>query len=321
MKILVGYNPMELECFLPDLKEKYPEIEFVHCPGREALIDEIAETDIYMGWINRDAFLAAKKLEWIQSPSSGVDSYLRIPELIKSPVYLTSASGTHGACLAESAMAMIFAFTRGIRHCVLSQQEQSWNAGKKARSRILELTGSTMGIIGFGAVGRALAKRAQAFDMRIIAVDMYPKDKPDYVDELWNLERLDDLLKESDYVVVTAPRTPETLGMIGAEQIALMKPSAMLVGISRGGLIDQIALAQALREKRLAAAALDVFDPEPLPEDNELWELDNLLMTPHIAGGTQLEGKYIIDIFQENLDRFLNCDFPLRNQVDKNRGF
>jgi phosphoglycerate dehydrogenase-like enzyme len=178
-----------------------------------------------------------------------------------------------------------------------------------------------MGIIGFGAVGRALAKRAQAFDMRIIAVDMYPKDKPDYVDELWNLERLDDLLKESDYVVVTVPRTPKTLGMIGAEQIALMKPSAMLVGISRGGIIDQMALAQALREKRLAAAALDVFDPEPLPEDNELWELDNLLMTPHIAGGTQLEGKYIIEIFQENLNRFLNCDFPLRNQVDKNRGF
>ena len=321
MKVLVGYNPMKLECYFPDLKEKYPEIEFVHCPGREALIDEIAETDIYMGWISRDAFLAAKKLKWIQSTSSGVDSFLRIPELVESPVYLTSASGTHGACLSESAMAMILAFTRGTRHCVLSQQQHSWSAGREARSRMLELTGSTMGIIGLGAVGRALAKRAQAFDMRIIAVDMYPKDKPDYVDELWGPERLDDLLKESDYVVVAVPRTPKTLGMIGAEQIALMKPSAMLVGISRGGIIDQIALAQALREKRLAAAALDVFDPEPLPEDSELWKLDNLLMTPHIAGGTQLEGKYIIEIFQENLDRFLNRDFPLRNQVDKNRGF
>ena len=311
---------MGLECYFPELKEKHPEIEFVHCPDRKALINEIADADIYMGWINRDAFLAAKKLKWIQSSSSGVDSFLKIPELVESPVYLTSASGTHAACLAESAMAMILVFTRGIRDCVLVKQNL-WTAGKEARSRLLELTGSTMGIIGLGAVGCALAKRAQAFDMRIIAVDMYPKDKPDYVSELWSLEHLDDLLRESDYVVVTVPRTSKTLGMIGAEQIALMKSSAMLVGISRGGVIDQIALAQALREKRLATVALDVFDPEPLPEDSELWELDNLLMTPHIAGGTQLEGKYIIDIFQENLDRFLNNDFPLRNQADKNRGF
>ena len=318
MKVLM----VGLESYLPDLKGKYPEVEFVHCSDREALVDEIADVDIYVGgWINRDVLLAAKKLKWIQSVSSGVDGFVRVPELVESSVYLTSAVGTHGACLAESAMAMIFAFTRGIRHCVFVQQQHSWSAGKEVCSGMVELTGSTMGIIGLGVVGRALAKRAQAFDMRVIAVDMYPKDKPDHVSELWGLERLDDLLRESDYVVVAVPRTPKTLGMIGAEQIALMKPGAMLVGISRGGIIDQTALAQALREKRLAAAALDVSDPEPLPEDNELWELDNLLMTPHIAGGTQFEMAHVISIFRENLDRFLNSDFPLRNQVDKKRGF
>jgi phosphoglycerate dehydrogenase-like enzyme len=109
--------------------------------------------------------------------------------------------------------------------------------------------------------------------------------------------------------------------MIGAEQLALMKPSAMLVGISRGGIIDQVALAEALREKRLAAAALDVFEPEPLPADNELWEIDNLLIMPHVAGGTQFETQYILGIFRENLERFLRGDLPLRNQIDKQRGF
>jgi phosphoglycerate dehydrogenase-like enzyme len=109
--------------------------------------------------------------------------------------------------------------------------------------------------------------------------------------------------------------------MIGAEQLALMKPSAILVGISRGGIIDQRALAQALREKRLAAAALDVFETEPLPADSELWDMENLLITPHVAGGTQFETQYILDIFRENLERFMRGDLPLRNQIDKQRGF
>jgi phosphoglycerate dehydrogenase-like enzyme len=235
-------------------------------------------------------------------------------------VLLTSASGTHGACLAESALAMILAFTRGIKDCVLAQQSHTW-AIRSIRPKLVEFTGSTMGIIGLGSVGRALAKRAQAFDLRVVAVDMYPVDKPDYVDALRGIEYLDDLLRESDYVVVTVPYTPQTVGMLGAEQLALMKPSAMLVGISRGGIIDQDALADALKEGRLAAAALDVFKPEPLPEDSELWDLENLLITPHTAGGTQFEGKYILDIFRENLGRFLRGDLPLRNQVDKERWF
>jgi phosphoglycerate dehydrogenase-like enzyme len=264
--------------------------------------------------------MAAKRLKWVQSPSSGINYYLAIPEFVESGVLLTSASGTHGACLAESAMGMIFAFTRGIRDCVLAQQERSW-AIRKVRPKLVELTGSTMGIVGLGKVGRALAKRAYAFDMRIIAVDLYPIDKPDCVSELWGIERLDDLLRESDYVVVTVPYTPRTVGMLGAEQLAAMKPNAVLVGISRGGIIDQEALAQALRQGRLAAAALDVFQPEPLPTESELWDLENLLITPHTAGGTQFEARYILEIFGENLGRFLSGDLPLRNQVDKERGF
>ncbi len=139
--------------------------------------------------------------------------------------------------------------------------------------------------------------------------------------EVWGMTSLDELLAQSDYVVVTVPYTEQIHGMIGAAQLAKMKPSALLVGISRGGIIDQAALAEALRNGVIAGAALDVFEPEPLPADNELWDVPNLLITPHIAGGTQYEGEHIIRIFRENLNRFLKGEGPLINQVDKILGY
>jgi D-2-hydroxyacid dehydrogenase (NADP+) len=320
MKVLIGGNSIGLEQAIPDLQTKYPDIEFVHCPSRDETADWIGDVDIYLGWLDRGAFLAAKQLKWIQSPSTGVNYFLAIPELAKSDVLLTSASGTHGPGLAESVLGMIFAFTRGIRDAIFGQQQHEW-AIRHIRPKLVELTGSTMGIIGFGNLGRSLAKRAQAFDVRIIATDVFPTHKPDYVAELWGPDRLDDLLRQSDYVVVTVPYTPETDGMIGAKQLALIKPGAMLIGISRGGIIDQSALAEALRQNRLAAAAIDVCKPEPLPADSELWDLENLLITPHAAGGTQFEKERVLEIFYENLERYLTGKLPLRNQVDKQLGF
>jgi phosphoglycerate dehydrogenase-like enzyme len=217
-------------------------------------------------------------------------------------------------------MAMILAFTRGIRQAVLHQYEGVWRPGE-IRPNMVELTGSTMGIIGCGAIGRALAQRAKGFDMRVIAVDLSPANKPATVDELWGLDRLDDLLRASDYVVVMVPYTAQTAHMIGARELGLMRPTAMLVVMSRGGIVDQDALVSALQAKRIAAAALDVFQPEPLPADHPLWKLDNALVAAHIAGGTQHEAKYIIEIFKENLDRLLKDKLPLRNQVNKQLGF
>jgi phosphoglycerate dehydrogenase-like enzyme len=320
MKVLVGPNGIGLENAIPQLAQKYPALQFEHCADRSQIAAMIGDADIYLGWLNREIYLAAKQLKWLQSPSSGVNYFLDIPELVESDLLLTSASGTHGAAVAESALAMILAWTRGIRAAVLSQPQHIW-AIREIRPTMVELTGSTMGLIGFGAIGRALARRAKAFDMRVVAVDLYPKDKPDYLDELWGLDRLHDLLRESDYVVVLTPYTAQTHGMIGAAQMALMKPTAMLVAMSRGGIVDQDALIDALRAKRIATAALDVCVPEPLPADHALWDLPNLLLAPHIAGGTQYEGKYVLEIFTENLDRFLNNRLPLRNQVNKREGF
>ena len=226
MKVLFGPNMMGLEQAIPALSQQFPTVEFAHCGARQELPQSIADADVYVGWLDRDVFLAARRLAWIQSPSSGCDHFLAIPELAGGDVLLTSARGTHGACVAESAMAMILALTRGIKDSVLRQQERAW-APREIRPKMVELTGSTLGIIGFGAEGRALARRASAFDMRVIAVDLYPGEKPDSVSELWGLERLRDLLRESDYVVVTAPRTPQTRGLIGAAQLALMRPGAV----------------------------------------------------------------------------------------------
>jgi phosphoglycerate dehydrogenase-like enzyme len=307
-----------LEKAIPDLNAAYPGVEFVHAATLPNIVAQIADADVYLGWLNREMFLAAKNLRWIQSSSSGVNHYLAIPELAASDVLLTSASGTHAIALAESTLAMILAFTRQIRTFVQQQAEHRW---KESRARMRELTGSVMGIVGFGAVGRALAPRAAAFEMQVLAVDVVPVNKPDCVQELWSIERLPDLLRRSDFVVVTVPYTPDTDGMIGAAQIAQMKPGALLVGISRGRIIDEAALVEALRDGSLSAAALDVFAQEPLPADSELWDIENLLITPHAAGGTQFEGQYILEIFRENLERFLQGVTPLRNQVDKRRGF
>jgi phosphoglycerate dehydrogenase-like enzyme len=319
MKVFIGPTP-GLPQALPDLQKEFPQVQFDSFMTAPDMAAAIADADAYVGMLTRDLFLAANQLKWIQSPSTGVDFYTAIPELVASNVRLTSARGVHTSCVAESTMAMILAITRGVVRAVKSQQKHQW-AFFEIRSELVELTGSTFGIIGLGAIGRAIARRAHAFDAKVVAVDVAPLDKPDYVAELWGMDHLDDLLRNSDYVIVTVPKTPETLGLIGAKQIALMKRSAMLVGISRGGIIDESALVPALKENRIASAALDVVDPEPPPENSDLWDLENLLLCPHIAGSTQYADQHLLAIFRENLDRFVHGDFPLLNEVDKKAGY
>jgi phosphoglycerate dehydrogenase-like enzyme len=215
---------------------------------------------------------------------------------------------------------MILAITRGIEESVRRRGERAW-LFKEIRSKLVELTGSTLGIVGYGSIGRAVADRLRAFGMRILAFDLEKPSELGAADEFRGPGELKTLLADSDYVVVTVPYTLDNVALIGAEEIAVMKPSAILVGVSRGAIIDQKALASALRGGRLKAAALDVFDPEPLPAESELWDLENLLITAHVAGGSQLEGKHLLEISTENLERFLEGRFPLRNQVDKARGF
>lgn len=320
MKVLIGPSPMRLDEAIPALQQQYPEVEFVYAPTPEAVIEQIVDADAYAGSLTRDAFLAAKQLKWVQSTSTGVDKYLAIPELKASPIPLTNARGTHADCLAESTFAMLLAIDRGVKASVLAQPEHKW-ATREIRATLQTLTDAHTGIVGFGTIGQAIARVAHAFKMRVTAVDMFPKDKPEYVEAVWGLDRLDDLLRQSDYVVIAVPGTPETRDMINADRLSLMKPTAMLLGISRGGIINQEALIAALEGGKLRAAALDVCEPEPLPPDNPLWDAPGLLLCAHIAGGTPLERQYMLDIFAENIGKYLRGESPLRNQVNKELGF
>jgi phosphoglycerate dehydrogenase-like enzyme len=321
MKVLITRNAMRISDAIPDLTAEFSGVEFVYCPDRGQAAGLVSDVDVYVGSLNREVFLAAKQLKWIQSTSTGVNQFMAIPELVESDVLLSNVRGVHSVPLSESVIGMILSFTRGIRECIQSQPNRQWGQPPGIRSRLHVLAGTTMGIIGFGSVGRALAARAQAFDMRILALDMFPTNKPDYVAELWGRDRVDDLMRESDYIVMTVPYTPLTDSIVGAEQLALVKPDAMLVLISRGGTVDEAALAQALRENRLAAAAIDVVKAGRLAEDSELWDLDNLLITYHVAGGTQYEHRDVVDILRENLRRFIDGKLPLRNQIDMKLGF
>ncbi len=319
MNVVIGRCQLDVEKQLPYFEKSFPDVVFKYTPEREDQLKAIENADVYMGWMDREIFLQAKHLKWIQSTSTGVNYFIAIPELVESDVLLTSASGTHGICVAESALAMILAHTRGVAQCFPHKQKRTW-APRQLRGQLLVLKGSTLGIIGLGSIGRALAQRAKGFEMRIIAVDV-AAERPEAVDELWSPDRLDDLLRESDYVIVAVPFTEETANLIGEREIGLMKPSAMLVVMSRGGIVQEAALEKALREGRLAAAAMDVFETEPLPPESKLWDLENLIMTSHIAGGTQFESDTLVEIFTENLGKMLRGELPLRNQVDKKKGY
>lgn len=321
MHILIGPNGAGYEKSIPELSALYPDATFTWCQEWAHLAEAIAGAEAYFGWLTPEAWAAAKALRWVQASSTGVDGFLKLPGFGDSDVILTNARGTHAAPLAEHALAMIFAFTRGIKTYVLHQQAHRWSREVRASGALVELTGSTLGIVGFGSVGQALAKRAAAFGMHIHAVDLLSQDPVDYVERTGAEDDLDALLAASDYVVITVPLTAKTRGMISAARLARMKPSAILVGISRGGVIDEPALIAALHEGRIAAAALDVFEEEPLPTDSPLWDMDNVLITPHAAGGSQYEASTICDIFKENVGRYLRGEFPLQNQVDKDLGF
>jgi phosphoglycerate dehydrogenase-like enzyme len=319
MKVLVGPNPHGLEEVLDDLGRQYADITFAHCAENAGLISAIEDATVYMGWITREQFLAADKIEWIQSPSSGVDKFLAVPELKSGNVLLTSAVGTHAHVLADHAMGMILSFTRGLKKLASKQKSKEWYPQIRAKSR--ELRGLTISVVGFGNSGQQVAHRAAAFGMRILAVDVADKIRPDYVERIGGPKDLDDTIAQSDVVVVTSPYTEKNRGLIGEMQFSVMKEDALLIGISRGGVIDENALLKALQAHRIEGAALDVFDDEPLPADHPLWDQENLIITPHSAGGTQYEVEGINGIFKENLTKFLADDLPLRNQVDKERGW
>ncbi len=317
MKIVLGSRPNDAR--LDTFRAAYPGVEFVSAGSPEEARQQIVDADAYFGNPSREIYLAAKKLRWIQAPSAGIEFVHAIPELKESDVLLTNARGAHAATIAEHTFAMLLTLTRALRFFDHAKGCHTWLRGEGYR-RLTGIDGKTMAIVGFGNIGRAIARRAYGFEMNVLAVDAQEVPANEHVKAVYRLNHLHDALREADVLTISCPITPETRGMIGETEIRLLKPGSYVVAVSRGGIVNEPALIAALKDGHLAGAALDVTETEPLPPDNPLWDVPNLIITPHISGGSTLTTELMWSIFFENVGHFLKNE-PLKNLTDKKLGY
>jgi phosphoglycerate dehydrogenase-like enzyme len=284
-----------------------------HFGARADLEAQVAEADIIAGDIGAAALGRAARLKWIHSWAAGPDAML-YPEMVASPVVMTCSKGNGAIPLAEHAMWLMLTLNRGALRWLHNQQQRHWERYVHG-----ELNGLTCGIIGLGYSGLDLALKAKAFHMRVIGMRRSNQPAPN-VDEIFPHERLHEFLAQSDFVVVTAPRTPETIGMLGEAEFRSMKPTAYFICFSRGRIADDAALLRALREGWIAGAGIDAHGVEPLPPDSPFWTAPNTIVTPHNGATTRGTEQRGFAIFLDNLQRYVNGQ-PLRNVVDKHAGY
>lgn len=314
MRFLV---PSMNEQALSPLREAAPTVEIVVANNQSDALNKVVDADAAYTFVSPEFIRAAKKLRWVQVSSAGVESYL-FPELVESDIILTNAKGVYGVHIAEHVMALILSFARTINILIHRQIDEIWES--RANLPVIEVGGLTLGIIGLGGIGLEVAKSAHALGMRILAVDPTQTSKPDYVEQLCRLDKLHEMLRESDFVAICCPLTPQTRHMMSTEEFKYMKLTAYLINIARGGIVDQEALIKALEAREIAGAGLDVTEPEPLPKGNPLWQMENVIITPHMAGQSPLSGRRIMELLAENLRRFANGE-SLLNVVDKKLGY
>ena len=310
------------EWFAQRLRQDFPRLEVVHLSNYDRVMEEIADADIAISWSLRgDQIKAAKKLKWIHSTATAVHA-LMSPELSASEIVVTNARDVHGPVVAEHALALAFALAKRLPQAVRFQQQKHWAQHDlwESSPRPRELNGATMTIMGLGGIGRPLADLASSVGMRVIGVREHPERECDGVDLMYGFDALEEALSEGDFVVLALPVTPKTHHLINAERLARLQPEAYLINVGRGVLIDEDALVRALRAKSFAGAALDVTSEEPLPPESPLWEMENVLITPHIAGLTEFMWERHYGHYTENLRRFLMGE-PLLWVVDKEKGY
>ncbi len=319
MTKIVLAAPQVNEARVVELREKFPSVELVVPASRDEVAAAVADADAFFGSMRPEEFAAARKLRWIQSGSAGVEWIARVPALIQSDVDVTNMRGAHAATIAEHAFGLLLSLTRALPEYAAFQAREAWGRGL-VRDRMRGIKGLTMGIVGFGNIGRAIAHRAVGFEMRVLAVDAQPVEATERVETVWPLSRLNDMCRETDVLTISAPITRETRGMVGPEQIALLKEGAYVLALSRGGIVDEPALIAALESGKLAGAGLDVTATEPLPQGDPLWKAPNLIITPHTSAASKLTSDLVWSIFAENIDHFIKGE-PLTNLCDKELGY
>jgi phosphoglycerate dehydrogenase-like enzyme len=306
--------------YLDRLRREFPAVHFPVCTTPEALRAAVGAADALIGgWqLAPDLLDAAPSLRWIQATGAGVERYLT-PQLLARPIALTNFSGIHAPNIAEHVLALILAFARGLRPLLRQQDRHQWR-DDDGRPPVFELEGQTLGVVGLGDIGEALARKGRGIGMRVLATRRNPERGSPHVDRLLGSDGLPELLAEADHVALCLPLTAETARLIGREELARMKPTAYLYNIGRGGSVDQDALLAALTDGTIAGAGLDVTAPEPLPPDSPLWDLPNVIITMHTSGATPRYWDRGIELVVDNLRRFLAGE-PLRNVVDTAAGY
>lgn len=274
------------------------------------------------------------RLRWIQFHWAGIDHIVNEPLLRKPDLVATTLSGAAVSQVAEYILMMLLALGHHMPELVTYQKRAEWPRDRWERFIPMELRDSAVGIVGYGSIGRQVARLLASLGATVLATKrdaMHPEDLDyvpegmgdqggDYVHRLYPAEALRSMLRDCDFVVVCVPKSESTINLIKAEELAAMKSSAYLVDISRGGIVDHNALASALKDHKIAGAALDVFPEEPLPAESPLWKLPNVLITPHISGITSQYDERAVEMFSANLTRYLSGQ-PLFNRIDPDRGY
>lgn len=308
--------------FSERLRGEFPQTTIIHLPDYARVDEEIVSAEIVVSWsIRPEQIESAKALRWIHSPAAAVHQ-LMFPELVNSDIILTNAREVHGPVVAEHVIALIFALAKKIPDSAHLQAKHIW--GQQILwdelPRIREVAGATLGIVGLGSIGRAVVKSAKALGMRVIAVREHPEKGGEGSDSVYGPAQVSEVFRLADYVVLAAPVTNDTKALANAERFGLMKTDACLINVGRGPLVDEAALVAALREKKIGGAALDVFPKEPLAADSVLWDVPNLLITPHTAALTDKLWERHYALFSDNLRRYIDGK-PLLAVVDKRKGY
>ena len=284
------------------------------------LAPESATAPVLLNWLGAAEFhralATAPQLEWIHTRHAGVDFALT-PELIARTALLTNGSGVYSSALGEFVLAGVLYFAKDLPRMLRAKAEKRWDVFP-----VRELSRQTLGIVGYGDIGRAIARRAKAFGMRVLALrrDPTPRSGDEYTDSVVGREALRSMLSECDYIVVAAPLTAQTRHMMGAAEFNAMKPSAVIMNVGRGPVIDESAMTEALGSHRIHGAWLDVFEVEPLPADSALWSMDNVFISAHTADQTLTWMHESMDFFLVQFARWRNGE-PLENIVDKHQGY
>lgn len=304
------------------IRARYPEMRVLQLPNYETLPRELGDANIFVGYsLRADQLIHARELKWVHSTAAGV-AQLMYPELRESGVTVTNASGIFSVPMAEHTIGLILAMARNFPDSVRYQDVATWSVQKlwDKPQHLTEINGRVVLIVGFGSIGREVARRAKAFDMRVWGVTRSGRGDLSLADEILPVSQLHQALPQADYVVIAAPETPETKQLIGAREISRMKRGARLINVARGSLLDEAALLSALQSGELGGAALDVAGAEPLPPESPLWKAPNLFITPHTSAISERLWLRETELFLKLLDEWFGGS-ELSNRVDFSRGY